>query len=279
MQSIVCGVPACVSVSLTKPNKQTSQTNPFPPPLQANKQTDSAVLVCFQLFAFLCHIFISSRKVSPAVCQLFCAIDSAPDTSACNIDCHLQAGRQAVLQLTACLPIWHVFALIAEITFSFDCISFFEFFFFGAAFWLPHLLCRVWLLHIRGRISRTWFSPPHHHIWCPSKFAFLCSAVLSLYELRVLCVRACQLATRRIHNAPNDVSSTAKIIAFYGFSIAAIWTEVSCQWSAINQTKMIAKTAAIYIPESIVSSLKTLTEKRLDLGKKRIDKGKRQEKK
>lgn len=72
--------------------KQTNKPSQSLPPLRGtNKQT--LLLVCFQLFAFLCHIFISSRKVSPAVCQLFCAIDSAPVTSACNIDCHLQAGR------------------------------------------------------------------------------------------------------------------------------------------------------------------------------------------
>lgn len=268
MQSIVCGVP-CVSVSLTKPNKQqTNKPSQSLPSRRTNKQT--LLLVCFQLFAFLCHIFISSRKVSPAVCQLFCAIDSAPDTSACSmyIDCHLQPGSQAgklcQLQLSGCLPIWHVFALIAEITFSFDCISFFEF--FGLPFGCL-IYCAVSDCFIFAGAAREPGSA--HHIWCPSNFAFLCSAVLSLYELRALCVRACvparQLATRRIHNAPNDVSSTAKIIAFYGFSITAIWTGVSCQWSAIKQTKMIAKIAAIYIPESVECSLKRPSQKKLRL--------------
>lgn len=92
MQSIVCGAP-CVSVSLTKPNKQTSQSLPLP--RRTNKQTQ-LLLVCFQLFAFQCHIFISS----PAVCQLFCA----RYLCLCLYYVYWLAGRLCPLQLTDCLP-------------------------------------------------------------------------------------------------------------------------------------------------------------------------------
>lgn len=150
MQSIVCGAP-CVSVSLTKPNKQTnkpSQSLPPPNSPQGNKQTDSAAVSLFSTFCISVsyfHIFagclsIVLRQIPlplPVVCIL--------------------TGRQAVKTVPAptdCLPAYpfdtfsHLSSrlLLALIAFpsasSLGCL---------AAFWLPHLLCRLWLLHCFAR--------------------------------------------------------------------------------------------------------------------------------
>lgn len=106
MQGVICGV--CVAYQDKQTNKA-SRANPFAP-RRINKQTclpplpvsllSPLLLVCFQLFAFMCHIFIS---VAGCLSIVF-----ASDRGICElhlyiciyiyIDCHLQAGRQASSQ-------------------------------------------------------------------------------------------------------------------------------------------------------------------------------------
>lgn len=203
MQSIVCGAP-CVSVSLTKPNKQTSQGNPFPPQ-RGNKQTDSAV----SLFSTFCisvsyfHIFAGCLSIVFAryLCLSYVYWLSS-------------AARQAVPAPThyACLPTHLTRFRTYRRDYFWLWLHFLLRVLWAASFIVPCL----WLLHCFARRS------PHLISLLSSRF--MLSTFIALWITRPVraCERARQLATRRIHNVPNDVSSTAGIIAFYGFSIAAI---------------------------------------------------------
>lgn len=164
MQGVICGV--CVAYQDKQTNKA-SRANPFAP-RRTNKQTclprpppalsllSPLLLVCFQLFAFMCHIFIS---VADCLSIVF-----ASDRGICElhlyiciyiyIDCHLQAGKQPALSSLSAYP-FDTFShlsprlLLALIAFSCD--------FFRPpppspspsplplplCLVLPHLLCRI----------------------------------------------------------------------------------------------------------------------------------------
>lgn len=202
-QRLRCAVCERVAYQAKQTNKP-SQAKAIPSPHEggANKQT--LLLVCFQLFAFLCHIFISS----PAVCQLFCARYLCPS----HVYWLSSAARQAVPAPTACLPTHLTRFRTYRRDYFWLWLHFLLRVLWAASFIVPCL----WLLHCFARRS------PHLISLLSSRF--MLSTFIALWITRPVraCERARQLATRRIHNAPNDVSSTAGIIAFYGFSIAAI---------------------------------------------------------
>lgn len=198
MQSSVCGAP-CVSVSLTKPNKQTNKAIPSP---TKGEQTDSAV----SLFSTFC-ISVSYFHIFAGCLSIVLRQIPLPVPCILTVIC-----SQAGCARSNCLPAYpfdtfsHLSSRLLLALIAFPSASSLGCLIYCAVSLIASLLCAA---------------QPTFDI--PSKFAFYAQHFYRFMNYAPgACERARQLATRRIHNAPNDVSSTAGIIAFYGFSIAAI---------------------------------------------------------